>query len=1038
MTSKRNITSLISASLVMYTVHIVWATLPRFFPCDDTKNYTSVNCRRRDLEQVPPIKSPNVIEIDLYKNKLVLIANDSFLGVPNLERLNLSWNCVPRSLQPDREPCKLTIDQNAFVELHRLETLHLASNSLTVIPRLPSNLKELNLEMNNIIKLEYQNMSGIFHLKELYLGMNCYYQNPCYSSLTFTRDLFTDATSLELLSLKFNNLTSIPLGLPSTLTSLDLGENKIPELRPSDFDNLTNLKYLDLRWNCQRCDHAALPCFPCSNNSALQIHDDAFRNLSKLKELNLRGNSLRDLPDIIFEPLTNLQSLELSDNFLALVIASGTLFSKLPRMQNLSLNYNYEPLNTFPKLTLSHTMKDMRSLRYISLNGYFFRNLDESGIEPLLSLPNLQYITFRTNFIENVNLTLFDRFKYSRLIDLSENILTLSKSCTASQVRKTIDTPLRLSRETTLAELYNSVDDNRRDADSDEHPPFYFSYPACKHYHKTLDLSFNNIKRIDPEDFRDMKDVECLNLSYNYINQRLNGSQFSYLTSLKLLDVANNRFDLYYNKSFNELPHLEVLYLNSNQFQFMIEGLGHSFNFLENMTSLKFLSLSYNTIGIRVSKELKCPSLKVLVFRYNRLNIMWQGRKDTYINIFTNLKQLEILDISYNNLESIPPTVLESLPSRLKKLYITHNKLRIFHWEKMSSLHSLEILDLSHNVLIYLPNQTVSFGSNFTVLILEFNHITSLNKVFFANLTTLNYLILRNNKIKLIDENSFSDVLLSNLRLLDVSGNPLKCTCEAHWFIQFLKTTKIAIEHVSNGMICDAPDSKRGQYLFSIDPRSCQDIYGHLAFLVTTSLAVFVTVLPVLKKLYGWDIWYGAHILKALLRKGYSSCPSIDGYDAFIAFDSQQYAITDWVYNELVLRLEEKGSTQFRLCLEERDWVAGKSRIENLCDAVYKSKKTIFILGADGFASGLLRQTFFIAQQRLLDEKLDVVILVLLESRMKMSKYLQARKRVCKRSIIQWPCNPKGQPYFWHSLRVLLAQDSRKWYDSKIRSSIDG
>ncbi|KAJ1109201.1 hypothetical protein NDU88_006565 [Pleurodeles waltl] len=836
MTSKRNITSLISASLVMYTVHIVWATLPRFFPCDDTKNYTSVNCRRRDLEQVPPIKSPNVIEIDLYKNKLVLIANDSFLGVPNLERLNLSWNCVPRSLQPDREPCKLTIDQNAFVELHRLETLHLASNSLTVIPRLPSNLKELNLEMNNIIKLEYQNMSGIFHLKELYLGMNCYYQNPCYSSLTFTRDLFTDATSLELLSLKFNNLTSIPLGLPSTLTSLDLGENKIPELRPSDFDNLTNLKYLDLRWNCQRCDHAALPCFPCSNNSALQIHDDAFRNLSKLKELNLRGNSLRDLPDIIFEPLTNLQSLELSDNFLALVIASGTLFSKLPRMQNLSLNYNYEPLNTFPKLTLSHTMKDMRSLRYISLNGYFFRNLDESGIEPLLSLPNLQYITFRTNFIENVNLTLFDRFKYSRLIDLSENILTLSKSCTASQVRKTIDTPLRLSRETTLAELYNSVDDNRRDADSDEHPPFYFSYPACKHYHKTLDLSFNNIKRIDPEDFRDMKDVECLNLSYNYINQRLNGSQFSYLTSLKLLDVANNR----------------------------------------------------------------------------------------------------------------------------------------------------------------------------------------------------------NNKIKLIDENSFSDVLLSNLRLLDVSGNPLKCTCEAHWFIQFLKTTKIAIEHVSNGMICDAPDSKRGQYLFSIDPRSCQDIYGHLAFLVTTSLAVFVTVLPVLKKLYGWDIWYGAHILKALLRKGYSSCPSIDGYDAFIAFDSQQYAITDWVYNELVLRLEEKGSTQFRLCLEERDWVAGKSRIENLCDAVYKSKKTIFILGADGFASGLLRQTFFIAQQRLLDEKLDVVILVLLESRMKMSKYLQARKRVCKRSIIQWPCNPKGQPYFWHSLRVLLAQDSRKWYDSKIRSSIDG
>nr|AFC95888.1 toll-like receptor 9 [Andrias davidianus] len=1032
-----NIRSLLKLAFVASAVQIVWATFPRFLPCDDSNDSTHVDCSHRKLEQIPAIKSNNVTELNLDKNKLVLIASNSFSGVPNLKSLNISWNCAPGKLRPDGEPCKLTIEKNAFSDLCYLNALHLAGNSLTVIPWLPSTLQLLNLESNNIVMLGYHNMSGVFKLKELYLGMNCYYQNPCNSSLTFSRDVFKDAKSLILLSLKFNNLNSIPLGLPSTLVSLDFSENKIPEIKSSDFDNLTSLEHLDLRWNCQRCDHSVQPCFSCLNNSALQIHPDAFRPLKNLKELNLRGNSLRNLSDSLVEPLTSLHILDLSDNLLAYAIANGTFFAKLPNVQDLSLNYNYKPLNTFPRLTLSPHLASMQLLRYISINGYFFKTLDEKGIEPLLSLPHLQIITFRTNFIQNVNLTIFSRIPYLRLLDLSENILALSETCKTSQ-DDTEALPLRLSEEIASPEFYSYTSDARSVTAIDEHKSFYFDFPSCRNYRKTLDLSFNNIKSIEPEDFRGLGDIECLNLSYNFINQRLNGNQFSYLRSLRLLDLAHNRFDLYYNKTLNELPNLEVLYLNCNTFQFMLHGLGHSFNFLQNMTSLTFLSLSYNTIGIRISKELRCPSLRVLVFRFNRLDIMWQAGKDTYLNIFTNLARLGVLDISYNKLQSIPANVLETLPKSLKKLYITHNKLRIFYWEKMSSLPSLEILDLSHNALNYLPNETVSFGSNFTFLSLESNHIISLNQVFFSNFSTLKYLILRDNKITLIDENSFSDVLLQNLQSLDVSGNPLSCTCEAHWFIQFLKSTKITTKHISNGMICDRPDAKRGQYLFSIDPRSCQDVYGHVGFIYTTFLVIFLTVLPLLKKLYGWDIWYGTYILKAALRKGYSSIPDTGGFDAFIVFDAQQYAVTDWVYNELVLHLEETRTTQFKLCLEERDWLAGKSRIENLCDAVYKSKKTIFVLAADGFDSGLLRHTFFMAQQRLMDEKLDVSILVLLDKGMKMSKYLLSRKRVCKKSILRWPCNPKAQPYFWHSLRVLLTHDSKHWYDNKLRKSIDG
>ncbi|XP_069062979.1 toll-like receptor 7 [Pleurodeles waltl] len=444
----------------------------------------------------------------------------------------------------------------------------------------------------------------------------------------------------------------------------------------------------------------------------------------------------------------------------------------------------------------------------------------------------------------------------------------------------------------------------------------------------------------------------------------------------------------------------------------MIKGLCHSFDFIENLTSLTFLSLSYNTIGQRISSELRSHSLKVLVFRYNRLDMMWEGGTYTYLNLFTNLHQLEILDISYNKLQTVPHTVIDNLPRGLKKLYITFNEITFFHWKSISSLVSLTILDLSQNLLNFLPKEPVYFGSNFTFLSLESNKIQTLNQAFFSNCSTLKYLIVKNNNIKLINENSLPETLLQNLQYLDVSGNPLQCTCDAHWFIRFSKSAKLLLKHASTGLVCDLPESKHGQSLFSIDTQSCQDIYGNLLFVSTASIVAFFTLFPILKKLFWWDIWYTTQILKAAFRKENTCIKNAynSEYDAFIVFDTQKYAIVDWVYNELVSHLEKKERKHFKLCLEERDWVAGKSRLENLCDAVYKSRRTVFVLGTNGFECGLLRHAFFMAQQRLLDEKMDVAVLVLLDKEVKMSKYLLSRKRVCKKSILHWPCNPQGQP----------------------------
>ncbi|XP_067417251.1 toll-like receptor 7 [Emydura macquarii macquarii] len=1012
------------------------AYFPQFPPCANSTDGRSVDCSMRNLSLIPNIRSINVTFLNLDDNFLSLLANGAFSSVPHLETLSVGWNCKPRQLRKTQKECQLLIQPGALVMLGDLGKLNLAGNSLARVPPLPSSLHFLDLSYNNILMLGFQDLARLSNMRELQLGYNCYYRNPCHSSVTLAGDTFKNMTSLRQLSLKFNNMSEVPQGLPPTLLKLDLSENKISHV--SNLENLTNLISLNLEWNCQRCDHAAQPCFPCTNNKPLTFDTDAFQNLTNLRSLNLRGNSLQDLNASFFSSLSRLETLDLSDNFLTYAIRHGTFFSVLQSVQTLNLGYNYLSLVTFENLTLSASFGQMKALKILIINGYFFRNLAEDGIKALFNLSNLETLYFRTNFINNVNLSLFSRCGSLKFLSLSQNKIAFSQPCERNAHGAGAGT-WGLSQEGALAENpWHWVEPERSAEEMVRNSQnSHLSSPVVIHCNKTLDLSFNSIQSIDPAQFKGLEGIDCLNLSYNYISQALNGSQFLTLPSLRLLDLSHNRFDLYYPSALQEVRHLVMLNLSNNQFHFTIKGLGHKLEFLTNLSSLKCLNLDNNQIGMRISKHLESSSLETLIFSRNRLDIMWMSGRNTYLEFFAKLPNLMLLDISFNNLDFIPGKVIDTLPKSLRNLSIAYNNLYDFPWDQMGTLGSLEFLDLSNNALETLT--TGFYSKNLTTLNLSYNKLKSLHEKFFSNFSSLSFLNLNHNMIKLIDDTSFPDALLKSLQHLDMSNNPLRCTCEAHWFLMFLKNTSITIEHFSTSMQCDLPESKRGQPLLSMDPRSCQDIYGHLSFLCTSLIVTFMTVLPVLYKLYGWDFWYISHIFLAAVRRGYApmSTPSCNEYDAFVAFDSQHSAVADWVYNEMVTQLEENGRRKYKLCLEERDWTAGWSRIENLCDSIYRSRKTIFILTRDGFRSGFLRHTFFITQQRLLDEKVDVVILVLLDTDMKMSKFLLARKRLCRRTVLDWPCNPFAQPYFWHCMRALLAHDIPHFYDSNLRRSID-
>ncbi|XP_068110930.1 toll-like receptor 7 [Hyperolius riggenbachi] len=985
--------------------------IPKFRPCDDENNGTVANCRGRHLWYVPCITSDSVNKIDLSLNEIRYLTNRSFAGVPNLIKLNMSNNCQPTNLRPDKGECQLSIHGDALVSLKHLEDLDLSGNSLTTIPSLPKNLKYLDLNLNKMHTLSYTDLAGLTKLSSLLIGWNCYYRNPCFPEFSISEQALKDISSLEKLDLSFNNISSFPRNLPSSLVELHLAENKIWKIERKDLCYLQNLKKLDMEWNCQRCDHAAQPCFPCQNNSALQIESGAFDNLTNLSYLNLRGNSIRTINSSLFSKLRELTTLLLSDNLLDL--EKETFFTELERVRMLELDFNFQPLYMHDRLIVNPSAAAMVSLHHISIAGYDFRVLDLNGIQPLLSLPKLKRISLRTNFILQANISMFLLNRNINTVDLSGNLISFETSCKPEVKRTEVMDPLVSQYDDNFSNWFGIQD-----------------HSECWHYNRSVDLSFNNLIILHPDNFVGMEDVECLNLSYNYINQQLNGGQFGHLKSLRHLDVSFNRFDLYSFLAFSELPKLRILNLSHNKYQFRLRGINHRLDFLQNLTSLIELNLNNNLISLRITHELKNPSLEKLFFQHNKLVNLWQYGKDKYNAMFANLTRLKLLDISYNELVVLPVQLLENLPASLETLSISHNFLYSFHWEKITHLVNLTYLDLSHNSLTSLYNNIITIKSKLTTLNLNSNQISTLRKEFFDSHLQLKSLFLQKNKIQAIDRNSFPKQLLHTLQFLDVSENPFHCTCETSWFIQFLMETDVKVHHLSTKMKCDSPDSMRGNLLLSVNPLSCQELYGQMSFVCSFLLVVFWLLITLIWKLFSWELWYISQVIMASIRR-YSRLPGQSGedYDAFIVFNTKNSAVSDWVYQELLVHLEGFHMGRLNLCLEERDWLVGKSRIENLHEAIYKSKKTVFILDHKGFSTGLLYHAFVMSHQRLMDEKKDVVVLVILNPKIKMSRYLLTRKRICPKTFLNWPKNPRVHAYFWHNLRVMLRQDNQHYYD---------
>ncbi|KAL7371994.1 hypothetical protein ABVT39_008181 [Epinephelus coioides] len=844
------------------------------------------------------------------------------------------------------------------------------------------------------------------------------------------------------------NLSDVINSIPDNITIINLSKNKIRVIPPGTFSQMLGLKRLDL-----------------SQNQLVSLKGGEFRGLSVLDFLNLTCNNISHIHPNAFDGLTKLRTLLLIHNILATI--SPGIFNSLPAIQevNLSLNMlkafscgdsggsstlrqldllanNIQSLNVscFPALEyirLSNNSKlELQAdvfasnprLKSLLCQGVKAEVLAELSAE---TKKNLSWVAFSL-FVEKSPLTIcgllkgMDRLQ-KIMVDLKGSRLSRTNfsllDCGAPREVFIADANLgnvaqmSLGRGNTsrlhlincgLTQISHITFDGYRGLKVLQlnQNKLGIQWDAFKVLTNLRFLSFDRseVCDINPNWFVSLKKLTVLSLVKNEIT-KLPPNVFSALTRLDRLYLQFNLLRYITKKPFSKLRMLTKLNLSLNIIDFIESGT------FEDLTRLKYLDLSGNRLKRLTPYILSgLINLKQLVLYNNHLHFKTNEAP------FINLTSLEFLEMNYQgpggqgigvigsqffqgqgrltSLHIGNTIVLDFSPDalvplvNLKELYIGGVTMKTTNLSAvLSPLKSLKRFFLYRADLDALPASLMPPDNSLETLKLPFNHLHTVDKM------TLDS--------------------LPRLRVLDVSENPLTCTCDNAWFKNWaIHNTQTQVSYLYQ-LRCNK--NRNSSYMWQFDDKTCSYEQASLHLFIGCSVVDVLFVFVCLAwHIQGPTLRYLLLILRAKIRGRRGAAGAKFQYDAFISYSSEDEA---WVMGQLVPNLERPaaGAPRLRLCLHHRDFRPGAAVLENIEAAIYGSRHTICVVTRHFLRSQWCSVEFQLASLRLLCDGSDVLLLVFLEEIPEhcLSPYTRLRKIVRRKTYMLWPEDPQEQGAFW-------------------------
>jgi Leucine-rich repeat (LRR) protein len=666
----------------------------------------------------------DLVSINLNENSLRQLVKNAFSNLAKLKYVNLDFNRIE------------TIESFAFFNLTKLSMISLRNNQIKKIENFAFQLKLNKDNIDNTLDLiNNREISSISINSFTSINHTLF----SYDSLLSMRECHYNVFDFYSLDLGKSNVSTLFAGtIKGKFTFLNLNDNSLSLFEANAFSNLSFLAGISFSKNLIK---------------ALNFQHAFQYTLKNLTKVDFSSNKISSVDSSFFLKFPSLTSLDLSNNNFYSILKD--YFLNLNKLEQLKLSQNQIltiELGSFDAITKLKIL-DLKNNLIYELNNNLFRNL-----------MSLKELILSKNKLESIKKLDFNGLSSLSLLDLSENQLK-SLDENVFELMPQIESLILKSNQihlwsnsfvylTNLKHLYLSTNNL-----------VYLNITPVFSNFLSLDLSENSLKKFF--NLFSLKTVKYLNLSRANSKLVYDLLNISFKSNLEELDLSFNNLNNF--NGFSSFPILKKLFLK--------ETFLYNFEFLENFPKLSELDLSNNNLN--GSYETKFLSKELRVLKLSNVSL-----QTTYFLVY--LENLEYLDLSFNNLSTIPNGqkkvfFLDVSFNNIKRLY--DGKEPIFR-DLMDSAAFLRHFNLAHSLNSILKDKIFYFNKQLEIVFFTGNYLNLFPKFCqFCSSRNCRSNLLINNECRLrklhFDSNNLKRLLfedlsaLDNLELLNLDNNSL-------------------------------------------------------------------------------------------------------------------------------------------------------------------------------------------------------------------------------------------------------------------------